>query len=306
MSPQTLLLVDAGNSALKFQCHRMAESVTSMPSRSIAEALQQVMSAPVVRLDNDLVTTNGLRDAWRQAALTLGVQAEMALGQWQLSWSAVGPEDVMNSVSAAFRAISHAVAPSAHRPVQELRLPALGKLMLNRYTNPAQLGADRWVSAVGLVASSPILPGQTHMIVSAGTATTIDLVRASKTQQGAYEFLGGWIFPGVGLMNASLRRGTRDLQLTIDSPCVSASDIPKDTRVAIAQGIGLAQTALVAPLISRFDVCQIWIHGGAAGYWQEALALADRDGQVASKAQTQPNLMFAGLMALALADGQTG
>jgi len=308
MSPRYLLLVDAGNSALKFQCHRIITPNTPTSVDVLTSVLAQTKQAPIVRLENHDVTAAALQTAWQQAASVLdaelGANASpnqmTAPRHWQISWSAVGPKAVMDAVAAAFSAMSDTSAPPAHQPVKELRLPASAGIFLNRYANPQQLGADRWISAIGLAALASIPPGETHMIVSAGTATTIDLIRACGTeQQPRYEFLGGWIFPGVALMAASLRQGTRDLQLTIDGPCVTDAVIPNDTRAAISQGIGLAQTAWLSPLVKRFDIQGIWLHGGAAGYWQEALRLVDSEGVLVKKICAQPNLIFAGLMALA-------
>lgn len=314
MKTSYLLLVDAGNSALKFQCHRIIKSGALKTPNTVNELLAQTKSAPIIRLENSAVTPIALQAAWQQAASMLDVNAAVnatadvakASPDWQLSWSAVGPKAVIEAVGAAFAAISHTTAPSAHQPVEELRLPALGKVFWNRYANPQQLGTDRWIAAIGLAASALIRPGETHMIVSAGTATTIDLIRASSSEkQPSYEFLGGWIFPGVELMAASLRQGTRDLQLTIDGPCVADATIPNETRVAIAQGIGLAQTAWLAPLMERFAIEGVWLHGGAAAYWQESLRLVDSNGDLMNKLQVQPNLIFAGLMALAQSQGST-
>lgn len=302
MSVTHLLLLDVGNSTLKFQCHRIISSGASQGPVALGDVLSNTMTAPSIRLDNHSVTVEALQAAWQRAALMLDTNAAAPLN-WQLSWSAVGPTEVMDCVDIAFSTMSNTATPSAHRPVQELSLSALNKVVVNRYLNPGQLGADRWISVVGAAASSAIPAGETHMIVSAGTATTIDLVRALDAEHGSYEFLGGWIFPGVSLMNSSLRQGTRDLQLRIDTPCVTDVDIPKDTRVAIAQGIGLAQTAWLAPLIERFNVRRIWLHGGAAHYWQEAVTLVDRDGQLIQKIKAKPNLIFTGLMALAQTHG---
>lgn len=310
MSAINLLLVDAGNSALKFQCHRIITANGTISAGALTDILAQTKCVPVVRLENQSVTAAALRAAWQQAASVLDADVAAnasakrltAPRHWQISWSAVGPKAVMDAVTTAFLDMSDTNASPAHQPVQELRLPASAGVLMNRYANPQQLGADRWISAIGLAASASIPLGETHMIVSAGTATTIDLIRASGVeQQPSYEFLGGWIFPGVELMAASLRQGTRDLQLTIDGPCVTAADIPNDTRAAIGQGIGLAQTAWLAPLIKRFGIQGIWLHGGAAAYWREALGLVDSDGDLVKKIQVQPNLIFAGLMALAQA-----
>ncbi|MFP5401123.1 MAG: type III pantothenate kinase [Gammaproteobacteria bacterium] len=73
----------------------------------------------------------------------------------------------------------------------------------NLYERPSQLGADRWAALIGARALHP----HACLVVTAGTATTVDLLSA------AGEFLGGLILPGVSLMQHALARGTAQLPL---------------------------------------------------------------------------------------------
>ncbi len=68
----------------------------------------------------------------------------------------------------------------------------------NGYSNPQQLGNDRWAALVAARAetSSPVC------VIGCGTAVTVDAM----TDRG--EFVGGTIFPGLELMRQSLRHGT--------------------------------------------------------------------------------------------------
>jgi type III pantothenate kinase len=117
----------------------------------------------------------------------------------------------------------------------------------NKYQVPAQLGADRWVSMVGLAqrasqerfsaaadASTPL------MLASFGTATTIDTLGPA-TPAGHRDFEGGLILPGPQLMRTSLSAGTANL------PCASgaAADYPVHTHQAIITGIAAAQSGAV-------------------------------------------------------------
>ncbi|CAP45162.1 type III pantothenate kinase [Bordetella petrii] len=104
----------------------------------------------------------------------------------------------------------------------------------NGYTQPAQLGADRLVSLLGVRSRL----AQTHppfVLASFGTATTIDTVGPDNA------FAGGLILPGPALMRSSLARGTANLPLA-DGPVV---DFPVDTHQAIASGIAAAQAGAV-------------------------------------------------------------
>jgi type III pantothenate kinase len=68
----------------------------------------------------------------------------------------------------------------------------------NGYSNPEQMGNDRWAALVAARAqtSSPVC------VIGCGTAVTIDAM----THHG--EFVGGTIFPGLELLRQSLRHGT--------------------------------------------------------------------------------------------------
>lgn len=72
----------------------------------------------------------------------------------------------------------------------------------NGYRDPQQLGTDRWAALIGARA---LLPEQPVLVVVCGTATTIDLL----TPEG--HFAGGNILPGMGLMLRSLHISTAAL-----------------------------------------------------------------------------------------------
>lgn len=72
----------------------------------------------------------------------------------------------------------------------------------NGYSNPAQLGSDRWAA---LIAAWHLVQGAC-LVVNCGTATTIDAL------SGKGEFVGGLILPGVELMQHSLVAATDQLQ----------------------------------------------------------------------------------------------
>ncbi|PSJ18037.1 type III pantothenate kinase [Nitrosomonas supralitoralis] len=95
--------------------------------------------------------------------------------------------------------------------------------VMNGYSNPNQLGSDRWAA---LIAAWKI---EKHacLVINAGSAVTIDVLSKSG------KFLGGIILPGIDLMVKSLLLGT---QLTkIDS--ASYQDFPVSTDSAIQSGM---------------------------------------------------------------------
>src|SRR5258708_3801182 len=66
----------------------------------------------------------------------------------------------------------------------------------NGYGRPDQLGPDRWAALIG---AWSILRGPC-LVVTAGTATTVDVLR------GDGRFIGGGILPGPGLAKRSRAR----------------------------------------------------------------------------------------------------
>jgi type III pantothenate kinase len=136
----------------------------------------------------------------------------------------------------------------------------------NAYDRASQLGADRWVSLIGLAwhARGRTGPdehnnGTRHvaiseqpplMLASFGTATTIDTlaidtaVQSPSTdtpQSNNWLFLGGLIFPGATLMRSSLVEGTANLP----EASGTAAAYPTNTHQAIVTGIAAAQAGAV-------------------------------------------------------------
>lgn len=78
----------------------------------------------------------------------------------------------------------------------EARAEACG--VRNGYREPARLGPDRWAALIGARAETT----EPVCVVDCGTAVTADAMN------GAGEFLGGVIFPGLALLRAGLAGGT--------------------------------------------------------------------------------------------------
>ena len=155
----------------------------------------------------------------------------------------------------------------------------------NLYDDPAQLGADRWAALIG---ARRVHPGGA-LVVSAGTATTVDLLAAD----GA--FLGGLILPGVDLMQRAL--ATRTAQLPLASGRFSPT--PRNTADAIHSGCLQAQAGAVERmfrlLAGQADALCL-LGGGAADSFAELLEIPMR---------RIDNLVLVGLAAVARADEST-
>ncbi len=109
--------------------------------------------------------------------------------------------------------------------VEWVRVPAAGHGIRVAYTDPAQLGVDRFVAMVG---------AREHqcgacVIVDCGTAVTIDALDESGRHRG------GLILPGPGLMRKALCRGTAGIGAT--GRRQESGLFARDTETAISGGV---------------------------------------------------------------------
>jgi type III pantothenate kinase len=93
----------------------------------------------------------------------------------------------------------------------------------NSYTNPQQLGVDRWM---GLIGARQRTRAAT-LVVSIGTAMTVDALSAEGV------FLGGLIVPGVVMMQQALRQGTA----RVDEVAGTCQPFPRTTADAVQSGV---------------------------------------------------------------------
>ncbi len=207
------LLVDVGNSAVKW-ARRAADGSVSAGGRALHRGGLDVAAA--------------LSDAWRGAPAP-----RRAVG------CSVASAAVVAAVERAARAVGLA-------EVEWMRSQASFRgevTLVNGYLDPRQLGADRWHALLGACAR---LPGASLVVVNAGTATTVDCVRAGADSS---RFVGGCIAPGVRLMLESLARNTAGLPLATGAPV----DFPDTTDRAIVTGVLDAQAGLVERVWRRFS-----------------------------------------------------
>lgn len=114
---------------------------------------------------------------------------------------------------------------------------ALIEKISTAYINPEQLGSDRRAM---IMAAQALFPQKNILIVSSGTATTLDIINAES------HHLGGWILPGFSLMMNSLLQGTS--QLTANTSSIESTDsieIGLDTNSAINRGILASQIGAI-------------------------------------------------------------
>ncbi len=151
----------------------------------------------------------------------------------------------------------------------------------NGYTEPAQLGSDRWASLV----SAWHLKRSACVIASAGTALTVDALSSSGV------FLGGLIVPGLGLMQRALMNNTAEI-LSVSG---NLEDFPASTGDAVYSGSMRAMAGAVEKMRMILENREstppaLVLTGGDAGSLQAALSGA---GEIVD------NLVLEGLVLIA-------
>lgn len=145
--------------------------------------------------------------------------------------------------------------------VVEISDPKLVPIQLD-LEEPVRVGIDRLLAA--LAAKRRVGAGQPVIVISAGTAITVDLV----DDDGI--FRGGAILPGPWLMARSLHDYTAKLPL-LELHQVPAIDPPgRNTREAITAGVMAAQIGACQVLVAEYaslcrKVPQVVMTGGSLG-----------------------------------------
>jgi type III pantothenate kinase len=157
------------------------------------------------------------------------------------------------------------------------------------YLSPAQLGSDRRAM---IIAAQTLYPQKNILIVSAGTATTIDMITAQA------HHLGGWILPGVSLMRDSLMQGTG--RLAIDSSVIENEfpvEIGIDTQSSINQGVLASQLGSIeiAKRYAERKNIQLDLILLSGGNGKQLLNHQEHSDQII-KSHYEDNLVLKGLM----------
>ena len=127
----------------------------------------------------------------------------------------------------------------------------------NGYRHPRQLGSDRFASLIG---ARHLFAQQSLLVVTCGTATTIDALDA------AGNFAGGMILPGLATMAASLAVNTAQLPAVSD---VQLTQLFADnTQDAIVSGCISAQVGAISRALAQCEgpTVRCILSGGAATF----------------------------------------
>jgi type III pantothenate kinase len=193
---------------------------------------------------------------------TMGSVVHADLGKLKQAWSTKKIKRVLISNVAG-----DSVASQLRKILAELNVPESALAWFraqaecagvrNAYAQPTQLGSDRFASLIG---ARHRYVGQRLLVVTCGTATTIDALEADGT------FVGGMILPGLATMATSLAVNTALL------PSVDKADRARvfadNTHDAIISGCLSAQAgAIMYAYEQRTDpLARCVLSGGAAQY----------------------------------------
>ena len=137
----------------------------------------------------------------------------------------------------------------------------------NTYLDHRQLGSDRFASLVG---ARMLFPDKPLIVVTAGTATTIDSLSPDGT------FQGGMILPGLKLMAESLAQNTAQLP-EVSQLMQDTSYFANHTGGAILSGCINAQAGAIERAFQahrqRYSEVRCLLSGGAAKYLAPHLSL---------------------------------
>ncbi len=162
---------------------------------------------------------------------------EIANANWS-DWP--GPEQILvSSVAAEARWRKLSDWCLQHWRQTPLRVVSVASQcgVMNAYTQPHELGSDRWAAMIG---AHHLLHADT-CIIDCGTAITIDFLEASGRH------LGGYIIPGLSLMQRSLAQGTA-VNPASSSPgraIENSISVGYSTAACIEQGVLLAAASLI-------------------------------------------------------------
>lgn len=243
-----MLLIDAGNTRIKWAI--AADDAAAVEPARMSSAWRH--SGSVARAD-----WRQLADIWREAA----ADGLTGLLRRVLISNVAGP-----ALRDQLRDLLLQLQPDPAFRIEWLASQAELGGIRNGYRQPAQLGCDRFASAIGAHA---LFPDRALIVATCGTATTVDAI----TPDG--RFIGGMILPGLGLMATSLALNTAQLP-QVSAIDAAAAGFADNTEQAIIAGCIAAQTGAIERAVRRhrqqYADTLCLLAGGAGAYLTAHLA----------------------------------
>ena len=138
----------------------------------------------------------------------------------------------------------------------------------NSYTDPSRMGVDRWLAMLAAFHQSD----SSCCVVDCGSAITVDYVG----KDGRH--LGGYILPGLRLMNESLQVNTAEV--IVDQSIEQFSEqLGKSTSEAVLHGVNYMFAALVARVVADVQQrpeCELFITGGDGALFSQLAGFGQR------------------------------
>ena len=167
-----------------------------------------------------------------------------------------------NAVAATIESALASAQPRAFAPGWFRSQPTCAGVV-NGYRDPMQLGCDRFASLIG---ARHRFPGQALLVVTGGTATTVDALDAYG------RFIGGMILPGLRTMAQSLALNTALLPSVDDARTDRL--LADNTQDAIVSGCIHAQVGAILQAYAQLPSARCVLSGGAAPYIAPQLPFA--------------------------------
>lgn len=270
----TTLLIDAGNSRLKWGIYRQGlyEPGTAL-SYQKGPLEQQLKEAWL-----ELIEVNQ-KPARIVLANVAGARVTDALESWR--------EDIQNSIAMTK---DEMVKDESWLTIVNITALANAYGVKNAYSEPAKLGADRWA---GLVAARHYIDGDV-CIIDCGTALTVDVLAANG------EHKGGVIMPGWEMMKKSLIMNTEGISQAIHEESRELTPLlGSNTGEAIEAGCYAACAGAIEHIIRQHQhetgaELQCVLTGGAAPRLLPLLGALD----ILGKVRHEPDWVLKGLMVI--------
>ncbi len=226
-------------------------------------------------LTADLGNSRTKLRAWspssRKPLAALDVPNDPAAATAIARWLATAPPiEAVALCSVVEPEIEAAVSDVLRRSLPDARLELAPDPGLElRVREPDRVGRDRLFAAraaLDLCGAS--------IVVSAGTALTVDAVRGDAT------FLGGAIAPGPALLARALADGTA--RLPAIEPRANPAALGRDTRSALEAGVGVGFRGAAKELVDRVSeesglgVVPVVLSGGARAFLLDPPVIHDR------------------------------
>ena len=249
-----LFLIDVGNSGIKW-C--LASKITGRGKSHTTLPKKQLQLDFVYRCE---LLPERLLGAFEEQV------GDVDLSGIEVWFSSVANADFDDAFVAALKEAGFSVVHRAETLANQAGL-------VNSYSEPTCMGVDRWLAMLGARAGfrEPLV------VIDAGSALTVDLV----SEDGLHE--GGYILPGVGMMERSLLNDTQRVRYE-GAAAVSISP-GQSTLDCVSGGVWVAALGAIKLILQRVPKYRVVITGGDG---QALISLG-------LKGEWRPNLVLEGL-----------